>query len=118
MKKRGNTSHNSICTGGNSWKNIRRAFWRKMARTEGSQAMYGVKNCALRMAKGLAPQRKALVIKNGKEQVVNLSCELHHIFGIKDVPTSDETIVECWPHIHAAIDPERVINYQFIRWVE
>ena len=108
--------------GKNSWKNIRRRFWRQEAKNPGALELWGEDNVK-RMKKGLAPQREAFIYYpdvNGNS-VKTLSCELHHVFGItgtEDGCCPNDTLIMVWPHQHAACDPDRVLDYVFIRWAE
>lgn len=108
--------------GSNSWKNVRRRFWRQEAKNPGASELWGENNVK-RMKNGLAPQRTAEVIYDDavciSEKV--LSCELHHVFGITGTDEGccpDDTLIMVWPHQHAACDPDRILDYEFVDWLE
>jgi hypothetical protein len=108
--------------GKNSWKNIRRRFWRQEAKNPGALELWGEDNLK-RMKSGGAPQRWANVVwkDNGQIGMAKLSCELHHVFGItgtEDGCCPDDTLIMVWPQQHAACDPDRVLDYVFIGWIE
>ena len=108
--------------GTNSWKNIRRRFWRAESKNPGAAELWGEKNLS-RMKRGLAPQKKAKVYLPGLglTDTRTLSCELHHVFGItctEDGASPDDTLIMVWPHQHAATDPDRILDYEFVDWLE
>lgn len=108
--------------GRNSWKNIRRRFWRAEAKNPGSTELWGEDNTK-RMKNGLAPQREALVrlSETGETDTKKLSCELHHVFGITGTDEGccpDDTVIMVWPHQHALMDEDRILDYEFLEWSE
>lgn len=99
-------------------RNFTKSYWRAIARSEDAQFQYSQENIN-RMELGMAPRRLACVQhkKSGLLVEVHLPLELHHVFGMKeDTPQEDQTIIEMWPHQHAACDPDRKVNYEFIEW--
>lgn len=110
--------HETFTTGKNCWKNIRRRYWRNEAKQPAALELWGEENVS-RMKRGMAPQKVALVTNtDGTEaRKVKLSLELHHVFGIREVPTDDETVIALWPHHHAQLEG-RDAGYVFSHWVE
>lgn len=102
-----------------AWRSFTKRYWKNEARREDSQFQYSQENIN-RMSLGRAPRRLALVrhIKTGKVIEMHLPVELHHVFGLQeDTPQEDQTVVELYPHQHAACDPDRKFPFEFIQWV-
>lgn len=100
-----------------SWKTVRERYWKTRAATA-SEGEFSEQNLG-RMRRGLAPVARVRVInKDGEEEIILVSKELHHING-RDIPNphAAENLQELWPWEHAEIDPDRYTGYEFVEFV-
>ncbi|MGB5051542.1 MAG: RHS repeat-associated core domain-containing protein [Caldilineaceae bacterium] len=100
-----------------SWETVRSRYWQNRAANAGS-GEFSQQNLGL-MKKGYSPVARiiARLRNSGQEVEMVVSRELHHIAGRSSSrPHAIENLREVWPWEHEVVDPDRYLNWDFVRF--
>jgi RHS repeat-associated protein len=99
------------------WATVRERYWKNRAQIA-SRGEFAPQNLG-RMKQGLAPIARiiARIRATGQEVEMTVSMELHHIEGRGGLdPHNTDNLVEVWPWEHSGLDPNRYLDWDFVRF--